>query len=483
MRRRATIAHRHASRATESVRDERAQPSLHGATVRATGSGPAGNRAVGRLVSLMTDGAPPDAQRYSVVPADQHWQGRNVDMKVSDDGKMAVRHVGLYPKGEGRRYQDFFATSDVIARAAGKLASLRSIYEIHRGAQLGESAPDGSPMYTTIVANKELGVWGEQAAAPLNCDDNTRSFLGMETLAPGDADRDQVSAEIAAKRPWRSTTTANVAATPSEWGDEVKTVAMEALTGEKGERARVKYRSMAEDEKQRRAREGINACARAGLGGAYGVFGASGRHFAPVVATSGADEVALEAHVQDQTTKGPAKDEIRPGDHRAFNPEWYFQMYGPARHALPSGEVEDQTFYGRHRSTYPHDADLIVVAFEKLPAPRTREQLASRRLALGRELVEKIAGGAATERQQLNTTKLAGFQAEIGRVLLPAQIDVESLPSALDEYPDWLLRWAGRLEDASAAIDVGLDPNTRTYLTLRLLNWARTIRRGVLSMD
>ena len=80
----------------------------------------AGNRATCRLI-----------QRYKKVPASKNWGGLGFDLRVSDDGEMAVKDSGVYPEGQGRALQKLWATDRVIADAKQRLNANGSIYDVH----------------------------------------------------------------------------------------------------------------------------------------------------------------------------------------------------------------------------------------------------------------------------------------------------------------------------------------------------------------
>jgi hypothetical protein len=52
----------------------------------------AGNRATCRLL-----------QRYKNVPASANWAGLAFDLRISDDGELAVKDSGVYPEARGAR--------------------------------------------------------------------------------------------------------------------------------------------------------------------------------------------------------------------------------------------------------------------------------------------------------------------------------------------------------------------------------------------
>src|SRR5689334_24393043 len=79
----------------------------------------------------------PAVQRYTVVPVAKqkpgYWQGENADLRVADDGKMAVKHHEGTPSG--RANQVFYATPAVITASAQALAQAGSPFTIAAGAK------------------------------------------------------------------------------------------------------------------------------------------------------------------------------------------------------------------------------------------------------------------------------------------------------------------------------------------------------------
>jgi hypothetical protein len=428
-----------------------------------------GNRAVQRLVGS------PMIQRYAMQPAGANWQGLGKAMKVSDDGKMAVQDIALYPEGMGRAHQEFYATPDVIASATGTLAGLRSIYAIQQGAALPNPAPTGQAMHKVDVENKVIGNLGNGAATPLNCDDNTRQFLGLEIALPEQMARKQLRTTISQKGVF-GRRAKNVDHSPTEGFDTGRAGAFKEATGKTGPKATAKYRALSPKKKEDAARNlGINEFAKAGQGGAYGVWGDSPglRHFAPILAKSGEDEVALEAHVHNKTPTGPAGGEIQPGDRADYNPEWYFQMYGSVKQ-LVGGGVDDQTFYGRHAAQFPGDAALTVIPFSKLPSTLGPDASAAEH--------HKLVLDAVARNQRTAANIVKQFPAEAN---LPAAITVLTTPPAAvpadpTTFAAWLNAWADAIELAIANLDPTLRAIVVSFVKMKLHAAKRNTRRYAL---
>ena len=417
-------------------------------------------------------------QRFVRQDAGANWGGLGKAMKVSDDGKMAVQDIALYPEQIGRAHQEFYATPDVAQASSGKLGELQSAYDIALGAALDPQTTGGLTLHRVIVSNKVLGDPGQHGnATPLNCDDNTRQFLGVNTFTPEDQDTPQLGATLNEKTGLFKREDVDVEITPNENFDKARSRATGAMTGKKSrDEANQRYGAMSEKAKDKQAEKvGINQHARAGLGGAYGVWGKSGRHFAPILAASGGDEVALEAHVHQKTTLGPAAHEIAPGDKEDYNPEWYFQMYGPVKKDHKGKVVDDQTFYGQHREEFPDDNDLMVVAFEKLDTAKLKNDDPAEKRRLVRHLVDAANRTAQRTITDGGTKKYQAVQQEIAHSIAPLRKDPDAIPTQPGQLAGYLDTWAQLVDGWD--VDPAVLPPLAAVITRRLRNTAREIRK------
>ena len=419
-------------------------------------------------------------QRFVRQDAGANWGGLGKAMKVSDDGKMAVQDIALYPQQMGRAHQEFYATPDVAQASAGKLGELQSVYEIALGAALDPQTTGGLTLHRVIASNKAIGDPDAHGnATPLNCDDNTRQFLGVNTLTQEDSRANQLGATLSEKHGFfGKRRDVDVEMTPEESFDKAKGQATRLVTGKNDrDEANTKYENMSDKATDKEAEKvGINQFAKAGLGGAYGVWGKSGRHFAPILAVSGDDEVALEAHVHDKTTQGPAQGEIAPSDKNDYNPEWYFQMYGPVKKDRRGKVTDDQTFYGQHQEQYPDDDALMVVAFHKLDTAKLKNDDPAEKRRLVQHVVDACNRSAQRTIDQTAGNKFDGIRNEIAATVAPLRKNPDTIPDQHGQYANFLDTWAQLLDQAQ--VDQAIQPPLADVIAQRLRSGAREIRKA-----
>ncbi|MBK8932697.1 MAG: DUF4157 domain-containing protein [Chloroflexi bacterium] len=306
-------------------------------------------------------------QRYTKIPvaeqAVNYWQGLNADLRVSDDGNMAVKHIDGAPSNS-TAYQEFYATPAILQHSSNVLQGIGSAFTIAQGgATLVGTKPNSKwdkwrknykTLYKADISNQDLARTGRGDHSFNACSANTSNFLGVLRSEPGDPNRLEQRRNIILKLEGaidHANKQINV-------GEDIGAALVEArkiVTGENtsGE-AKTAYNEMWEAMRGWISwRYGVNESAVPDVGEAWAIMqgGTGGRsgmgHFAPVVAKSGSDSVTLENDVSQ--TAGQVRAQI--GD---LNPNWYMRMFGPVKRHLFSAN-EDQTFWGEAKKNESAD--------------------------------------------------------------------------------------------------------------------------------
>ena len=409
----------------------------------------AGNRATCRLI-----------QRYKKVPASKNWGGLGFDLRVSDDGEMAVKDSGVYPEGQGRALQKLWATDRVITDAKQRLNANGSIYDVHRGARLNGTATN---LYELEVENKVLGTRGSSVGTLLNCNDNTGQALGINDLAPEYGQKPQLAVKLGPGgtkvRP----------SAPSQFGNDAMVEARAEITGkDDAEKSKTEYADLKSDKKAKRAEQaGVNQAADAHAGEGYGIWAKDGSHFSPVIAESGGDRVTLEAHFQSKAAQFPG---MKQGEADWNNPEWYFRMYGQDR----------QSFYGEYAEAAKKDKDksVMVLAFGKLPQQGTRQEIRGEQLKLAKLAAAELAKAAAWVSGQSFKDKTG---VDVAAAALTKDASTLADGSAASALVD---RWVTELQLDLGRLDATVIPaaHTRTVVLNKFASQLRRLRRFLLQL-
>ncbi len=313
-------------------------------------------------------------QRYTMIPqaeqAVNYWQGLNADLRVSDDGNMAVKHINGAPSNTNA-YQEFYATPAVLQHSANVLQQIDSAFTLAQGgATLVGTKPNSKwdkwrrnykTLYRADISNQDLARTGRADHTFNACSANTSNFLGVLRSEPGDPNRLEQRRNIILKLEGaidHNNQQINV-------GEDIGAALIEArkiVTGENvSSEAKDAYNDMWESMRRWISwRYGVNESAVPDVGEAWAIMqgGQGGRsgmgHFAPVIAKSGHDSVTLENDVSQVT--GQVRATI--GD---LNPNWYMRMFGPVKRHWFSAN-EDQTFWGeakKHESADYGDRPLV----------------------------------------------------------------------------------------------------------------------------
>jgi hypothetical protein len=273
-------------------------------------------------------------QRYKVVPvAAQNAQnyGLNYDLRVSNDGKMAVRDTANLTPNGSNQYQELYLTSDIFLLSQQALTAIGSGITLTQTAATISGKPAGNLIKRTLYL-----VTIQYADTPNNtsyeyCDANMANVMGVFRTAN--------LAARALHGVFRSPVEgATEFATPTrDKGAPYKAV-RKVITGEDtASLAKTAWRDLDDDLRKRRAKTyGINQYAKPETGEGLGIFNPVGSvrgHYAAIIARSGGDYITIENY---RTNPGSLPN---PG---AFlvNPNWYLRMFGTGT---------NQSWYDFHR--------------------------------------------------------------------------------------------------------------------------------------
>jgi hypothetical protein len=366
----------------------------------------AGNRAVSDLV----------IQRFTKIPADQaqnKW-GVDLDLRVSDDGHMAVKDSDTYP--DGKQLQTFYADDGVISHSHKTLAKENSVYNVTGDDSeiISGTAPDGSgdrKLKKVIAENTETGASGNDMTTNEVCNVHAMQTMGVvgsdnqnpqpfgARLTPEKGKSKFIEGSHGQKNltpvmeQVRFEMTGTKAYKPNKKAvkeiDELLQIPSKEKTSETSKRlrelqeseskpetkarnkARDKYEEMSEKDRYKKAGKlGVNQFAQAGVGQSYAIFkagssGSVGFHYVPIVATSGADSVSLENYAGNRG--GEEVDKTQGAALR--NPHWFYKMMGPVKKDKKGNIIEDQTLYGQTVELGKKGGDMgkapIILGVEK----------------------------------------------------------------------------------------------------------------------
>jgi hypothetical protein len=282
-----------------------------------------------------------------------NWQGLNADLRVSDDGKMAVKHIDGTPSNTSD-FQDFYATPPVLAQSAQALATTGSAFSIAQGTDTLVGIPPNSlwsrlwgqtqTLYKAEISNQDLDRSGKGDYTFNACSANMLNFLGVVRTLDDDPEQLDRRRDVLLKLRGSF----NFVRREINLGDDLNRAMIEArkiVTGASSDRARQAYNDLGSSMRKWVSwRFGINENALPEVGEGWGIYrgGEGGKigygHFVPVIARSGEDRVTLENDVgQDEN--------LEPTSIGPINPDWYMRMFGAVKRHWFSAN-EDQTFYG-----------------------------------------------------------------------------------------------------------------------------------------
>ena len=313
----------------------------------------AGNRAVARLLDARGAADTNHLQRYAVIPVEKQkkkkWAGENADLRVSDDGKMAVKHVNGTPNNT-RDYQVFYATPDILQYSQQRLTATNSAFTIAAGGKTLVGKPPGArkgkqTLYQAVVTNQDLAKQGKGDYAFNACNANMTNFLGILRTTTTDPDKLSYVRDITLKLQNAMDQQAKVIHFEERDFTFAMQEARRLVTNSKPDAPTKNAYNKMEESARKLASEqlGINEHALPDVGEGWGIMvgGKGGQtamgHYAPVIGVSGDDRVTLENDVSQGAQRENSYGEM------PINPTWYFRMFGPLK------KKEDQTFWGEAR--------------------------------------------------------------------------------------------------------------------------------------
>jgi hypothetical protein len=282
-------------------------------------------------------------QRYTRIPLTaqrlNNWQGLGADLRVSDDGNMAVKDTPVTPQGT-TQFQDFYATPALIQRMQGTLNHLNSGFTVAQGVNtLTGPSPDGSgnrTLYEVVITNLELNNRTFE-----NCNANMWHLMGVY--------RNNAWPRTPYTRFASSVSGQLEIASKDDTGAGMKALRSQMTGATTTAEARRSYEQMWNRVKDWKSWwYGINQYALPEMGEGIGIFTAGtsgqsgGAHFAGVISKSGHDNVMLENYAGN-----PGGGPNGLGVPGLANPNWYVRMFGPVKKYWLA-PTEDQTFYGEH---------------------------------------------------------------------------------------------------------------------------------------
>lgn len=294
-------------------------------------------------------------QPYTIIPRkDQgrnYWRGLDADLRVSDDGRMAVKHTPVTPLGTNE-FQVLYATKDLIREIQTALKAVKSVFKVERkSSTLKGPAPDGSgimKLYEVEITNQEI---------PGGCTFQVCNANMFHLMGAYRKRKFKRTPYTYFESPVGGQQEISSQHTMSEGMKAV----LEEMTGEKGREGRQIYEGIKKKEKNRQALlYGINQYASPEIGEGIGIFSAHGGsdgegHFAGVIAKSGHDIVLIENYVGN-----PGGTNMQGmGD---INPNWYLRMFGPLKRRRFRRDI-DQTFYGENLLLNEYGPTPLVARF------------------------------------------------------------------------------------------------------------------------
>lgn len=295
--------------------------------------------------------------------ANAAWTGLPGDMRVSEDGTLAVLH-GPPPDTKGvANPKALFATAEQLEAAADTLVANGSPYRLAAGGEVARGpAPDGSGVQDLVSVEMTNLEDKGASTTPRNCDENTRTVMGVQRPKSKDASGRFGVVEDDQTTPMRGLD--NVTGVANRVRDEMAETDGKGKPTDKSQGV-ARYGQLTPEQKSDAAKtKGVNQHVAPERGDGLTVVGESGKaHFAGVVATAGGgDYVTLE---NDAAQSGPT----------LGNPNWYFRMYGAVKVDDLGKEDASQTFWGEQAQTGWYDQQTIVLRLKRREADDTDEQI------------------------------------------------------------------------------------------------------------
>lgn len=375
---------RDVARESGSLVDRAARPaSAAGADARAILAlqATAGNRSVARAFAGGPGSPHPVVQRFTRVPLAKQkpgrWAGLGANLRVSDDGKMAAEDGQLFAGGK-----QLFLEAGVLADAKARLAAISSPLTIEPGAKALQGAVPGKPkMAVTLteaipgVSARQGGVQGSGTAMTTleNCSAHGLDVMGTQGAAAANEAHIDVGGGRSVRNLGGMSSESDIVAKNdilAQIARRERKLAPDAPIGR--EEAHEIYNALSEKKRSAYAKEfDINQFARPQVGEGIEALRAGKStakkdarsatgfpmHFAPVVARSGDDYVALENFAKNAAERAP-------GDTIKASQAWYYRMYGVET------SKEDQSYYGQHAEEASIGARSGLVSLTNRPVQK-----------------------------------------------------------------------------------------------------------------
>jgi hypothetical protein len=315
------------------------------------------------------------SERSGAAQQPDEWPSGD-DLRVADDGKMAVGQSGGYGS------HDFWLEASLVSSFNATLKGKESVIQLaDAGSTLSGAAPDGSGKRTltkvlpTNTSNRTSGdsmqLWADCGRSARDVTGvgrgtgNNHSEMGAVYNKPtqGPEKRDLAWWErLFVSLGWMKDPNANANAdkkveekeTSASGPGEMKLEVWQQLLGGTPSAAQARYEGMSAKERDEFDKAaGINRHAAPEVGEGFTMSTGGPNypgartwnfHWAGVVAKSGGDRVSLENYAV--------------GDPEAKNNDWEFQMYGPPSKA-------GQTFHDQHKATKQHGQDPTTMRVRK----------------------------------------------------------------------------------------------------------------------
>jgi len=277
-----------------------------------------------------------------------NWMA-NVNLRVSDNGKMAVGLVG--------DMHDLWATSDVISHSNSILTNLGSVIRLEdKGDKLTGKAPSGGTKQTltkVLPKNVANATTGENMNLWADCGKSARDVMGAGQ-GTGEHHKDMTAVYKAPDKAFGKAAGTVNKETAASSPDAMKKEIFNQKLGGKGDEGLKKYMALSPAQKEKFDKSaGINKYAAPATGEGYTTSTGGANypgtkpwnfHWGGVVMTDGDDRVTLENYAV--------------GDASVKNNDWIFMMYGSAKKA-------GQTFHEQHKSTELHGKEPTTMGVKK----------------------------------------------------------------------------------------------------------------------
>ncbi len=347
--------------ALETEADAAAERVVSGRSAGVAGGGaPVRGDAPAQGYRIRRNGPVDDAKGEEAKAA---WKGLPGDMRVAEDGTLAVLHAAPPDTKGVANPKALFATDELLRAAAETLVANGSPYRLDPGGEVAEGpAPDGSGVQQLVSVRMTNLEDKGASTTPRNCDENTRTVMGVQRPKDKEAPGRFGVVEGKGTTPMRGLD--NVTGVANRVRDEMAETDGKGKVADKTEGV-ARYSQLTPEQKSEAARtKGVNQHVAPERGDGLTVVGESGKaHFAGVVATAGGgDYVTLE---NDAAQSGPT----------LGNPNWYFRMYGSVKVDELGREDASQTFWGEQAQTGWYDQQTIVLRLKRREADDTDEKI------------------------------------------------------------------------------------------------------------